>query len=32
PIARFTALAWLVTVGFRLPRTRPRSEAAQASD
>jgi hypothetical protein len=32
PIARFTALTWLVAVGFRLPRTRPRSEATQASD
>ena len=31
PTARFTALAWLVAVGFRLPRTRPRSEVAQAS-
>ena len=32
PIARFTALAWLVAVGFRLPHTRPRSEVTQASD
>ncbi|WP_067168507.1 hypothetical protein [Microtetraspora niveoalba] len=24
PVARFTALAWLVAVGFLLPRTRPR--------
>lgn len=30
PVARFTALAWLVTVGFRLPPARPRTEVAPA--